>query len=247
MGDRGSNGVFPSEKWRIVRDIWTSAQVKLPKVMRWKKYFDHFGDIRRQDCLQHSYAIGFIADAAILMLAPFIRLDSHLLLTAFQVHDIGEGELGRDVVLSLKNKYADDDLNEYLAFIERYRSLPTAVFDHYNRAFLLQYCLELDKHQGFPIEAQCVMAELAETKRYEALAFHAIEIWDYLLYALEQYQTVENGYILHIVISGHFDQYEKLCLELPGFEHVFWTADVRAWCLRFLREHPPCPCGGYLS
>lgn len=243
MSGNAINGQFPSELWENCLSVWSSVQIDMPKVIRWTRYIEHFKEIRRQNCLQHTFAISMIADMIMIMLEPYVKLDKFLLNRAFAVHDIGEGELNRDV--PYVDKKECHDLQEYNAFCRRFEKLPESIFDAYHRAFLLQFCLE--NPDSFPPEARTVMAELARTKKMEALAFEAIEHWDYFLYALEQYKQTGNGYVLHIVLHVNIVLFDKLIKELPGLKELFWNDMISDWCKTFYDNHDICPFGGYVS
>jgi hypothetical protein len=163
------------------------------------------------------------------MLEPFVRLDQSLLSAAFKIHDFGEGELNRDIPQPEKTE--DHDLQEYLAFCQRFKRLPKPVFEHFQRAFLLQFCLDFT--DNFPDEAKEIMADLAKNKKMEALVFRAVEYWDYLLFALEQYAVNEDGVLLTILLKNHTGVLENLKKELPGFEQLFWTEKIQNWCAKF--------------
>ncbi len=236
---------IPAEFLQNCVDVWSGIQVRMPKVIRWGRFIEKNDELRKQDCLQHTIALSVLGNIMITMLSKYVDLDKHLLLTAFLIHDLGEGELGRDIVLAEKNVEADDDLDEYLAVRNMFSFLPKEAFDEFHRAFLLQFCLE--EHKGFPSDAREIMAELAETRKMEALAFYAIERWDYFMYAFEQFQKNNDRHILHVVIGGHGNELERINLELPGFKEQFWTDDVRQWCYNFYNCNEPCPHGGYIG
>ena len=68
-----------------------------------------------------------------------MKIDSRLVLTALTVHDLGEGEIGKDTLYLDKNISAD--LEEYKGFRNRYEPLGKS-FDCLNRAFLLQFAIK---------------------------------------------------------------------------------------------------------
>lgn len=223
------NGKFPDKFWNDCQAIWSDVQTSLKNVIRWTNRRKVMPGLRIQDCLQHSFSIGLLGDIVIIMLEPFVRLDQSLLSTAFKIHDFGEGELNRDIPFPEKTE--DHDLQEYLAFCQRFKRLPKSVFEHFQRAFLLQFCL--DPTDNFPNEAKEVMADLAKSKKMEALVFRAVEYWDYLLFALEQYAVNEDAVLLTILLKNHTGAFKKLKTELPGFEQLFWTEEIQNWCAKF--------------
>lgn len=71
----------------------------------------------------------------------------------------------------------------------------------------------------------------------EAMIFQAIECWDYVLYAQEQYELLGNERILAQTLRNQIPQLESLARELPGFAKVIWTPEVRGWHMAFLDKH----------
>ena len=211
---------------------WKAPQVGLPKVIRWAQYVAD-GNVRRQNTLQHSLAITILGAIVIAQIsaASAAELDGELLLTALAIHDEGEGELGRDTLW--KDKSTEGDLAEYLAFRKRHEMLGPA-WRSLHVAFLLQFCLK--NPSEFPEDAREIMEDLATTHRYEALAFEALEKWDYLLYAFEQYLERGNEKILAEVLRNHVPGFDRLATELPGFTAI-WTPELSAWASSFLKQH----------
>ncbi len=222
---------FTNPGWLSVLDVWHAGQVGLPEVVRWKKYLEKGGGVRRQDSLQHSFSITLLARMLIEKLRPHVALDGELLLTASLVHDFGEGEIRKDTLFIDKN--AEGDLREYSAFAARFMQLPNELFEPFCRAFLLQFALK--NPENFPPAARTIMRALAQEKRMEALAFEALEYWDYLLYALEQYRTHGNAKILAQTLRNVISPLRKLAVLLPGFSAEVFTEEVDDWCLGFMR------------
>lgn len=207
--------------WMGINDIWLTTQVIFQGVHRWSRYEDK--GIRTQDVLQHSYSITVLAKIFALKISPYIANFNHdLLLTSFLLHDHGEGELKRDICFG--NKGNGDDLAEYEAFTRRYRKLEDSVFLHLEKAYLLQYALK-DKPE-FPARAQFIIEHLAVDNYYEALAFEAVELWDYLLYAYEQVNNGCDPTILSDVSRNHWERLNHLAELLPGLFETIWTPVV---------------------
>ncbi len=207
--------------WPGVSDVWLTAQTILTDVYRWSRYQQD--PIRLQNDLQHSYSVTILAKMVIEMISPYNPgLDKELILSAFLVHDHGEGELKRDIPYGYKTD--DEDVKEYLAFKARYGQLNANVFSGFEKAYLLQYCLK--DRNDFPEEAIAVMSELKKYKHIEALAFSAIENWDYLLYAMEQDRENRSSIILKRVTGNHLKQFEDFAQKLPGFRETIWTEKI---------------------
>ncbi len=205
-------------------EIWRAGQTQLPEVRRWATFEEKQGT-RRQNTLQHTYALAIFTIIFLERVRPFLaHLDEMLVLQAVVLHDHGEGELGRDVLYP--NKSSDHDLAEYKAFHKRFR--PLREFRSHHEAYLLQYCL--GDHQHFPREAQRILRRLAKKKRNEAWAFQAIENFDYLFYAVEQYKESGNKDILAHVLGNVAPKLDKLVEEVAGFAEGFWTPEFKDWC-----------------
>ncbi len=221
------------DDWRETLDVWKSGQTQLPSVVRWSKYIDKDQGARKQDSLQHSYSLSVLG---VLMLARLRRqgmLDEVLVLTALLLHDHGEGEIGKDTLYV--DKSTEGDLAEYLAFRARYGRLSPEEFTFVHRAFLLQFALK--DPPEFPEDARAIMRCLRLDHRADCLAFDALERWDYVLYALEQYAERGNEKILVQTLRNQLPKLDLLARDLPGFRQAVWTdetaADARAFLARF--------------
>lgn len=218
--------------WPGISDIVLTAQIIFKGVYRWSRLGK---GVRRQDVLQHSYSITILSRIISEKLSYHIGLDKDLITTAFLVHDHGEGELKRDICQGNKNKNGnDDDLCEYLAFIKRYEKLEPEVFYIFHRAFLLQFCLK--DHKDFPQYAIDTMEELAVVNYFEALTFRAIELFEYLLYAMEQDKKGNRPGLLLEVYDSNFSELEEIMKKLPGFSEEIWTEEVSAFFEAYLRK-----------
>lgn len=224
---------FTDSGWLHVLDVWGAGQISLPAVVRWGKYIERDGGARRQDSLQHSFSITLLARMLIEKLRPHVVLDGELLMTAALVHDLGEGEIGQDTLYI--DKDVGGDLREYNAFMSRFMQLSNELLGEFVRAFLLQFALK--NPENFPPAARKVMEELAREKRMEALAFEALERWDYVLYALEQYLKRGNAQILVQTLRHQIPHLRELAVLLPGFGTEVFTESVYDWCLQFMRAH----------
>ncbi len=168
-------------------------------------------------------------------LSFFVTLDEALLERAALIHDHGEGELQMDVPYAEKKD--EDDVREYEAFRRRYGTLDRRSFDRFHRAFLLQFVNKPDAAAKLPDDARDVTVELAETRAVEALVFNALEKWDYVLYALEQYEHLENAFILAEVLGRQMAELDESARLIPGFAQEIWTPEIRTWCVHFLADH----------
>lgn len=226
---------MPSEQlfdlWKNERDVWKSGQIGLPKVIRWDGYVQdaEHGGARAQDTLAHSYSLTVLG--LMLMEQLPLPIDKHLMATSFLVHDHGEGELGRDILYAQKTEQGD--LDEYSAFQKRFSVLGD-VYPFFERAFLIQFALKAPT--SFPPDAQRVMSTLAERNKTECLFFDAVERFDYLLYALEQYEERGNTKILVHVLRKQLPHLSRLVGVLPAFSSI-WTPDTESLCKAFLAEH----------
>jgi hypothetical protein len=222
---------FPDKQWLRILDFWKRGQEKLPLVVRWSKYLDEPPGVRRQDTLQHTYAMLELTDMFVTRLRRYIKLDGLLLMRAVMLHDAGEGELGADTLY--QDKTMQGDVHEYLAFAESLKSLEPDIAAEFNLAFLLQFALKGD-FSAFPPAAQTELETLANANYFEALAFEAIERWDYVLYALEQYLDKKNERIFVQVLRNQTPHLNRLALDLPGFGVEVWKTATRQWCEEFL-------------
>lgn len=221
--------------WNDVLSVWTSCQVGLPQVTRWSKYYQENGQIRarKQDSLQHSHSIDILGHIFCHKIRGYISLDEILLLKALAIHDHGEGILLFDT--HYVDKSEDGDLQEYNAFVSSYHVFSEELFEEFHRAFLLQFALK--NPASFPLEARVIMVELARTNKLECLAFNAIERWDYVLYALEQFLFYGNVKILVQVLRHQMSHLDRLAKDLTGFGEQIWTSSVCSWFSEFLARY----------
>lgn len=222
-------------RWNRIIDVWRSGQVQLPKVIRWSRFSKRAEPIREQNCLQHSYSLTVLVNIIIVKLSSFIALDESLLQRAALVHDHGEGELQSDVPYTQKTN--EDDIHEYEAFCRRYGVLDRRSFEHFHRAFLLQFVAKPEAVAKLPKDAREIIGDLAQTRADEALLFSALERWDYVLYAIEQHQHLGNEFILAEVLGNQMPELDEYARRIPGFSQEIWTPGIRAWCVRFLAEY----------
>jgi hypothetical protein len=162
-----------------------------------------------------------------------MELDRGLLMTALAVHDLGEGETGKDTLYI--DKSIEGDLEEYQAFLRRYKlSKKGPMFNYLHRAFLLQFALA--NPQNFPLSARALMSGIAITNRLEAMVFDVVERWDYVLYAVEQYYERGNEKILVQTLRHQIPHLNRLSNELPGFGEKIWTKEISIWATELLKD-----------
>lgn len=221
--------------WDDVLCVWRSCQVGLPQVMRWSKYHQENGQprTRKQDSLQHSHSIAVLGHIFCHKIRGYILLDEILLHRALLIHDHGEGEILRDT--HYVDKSENGDLDEYCAFVKCYSSLPEDLFAEFHRSFLLQFAWR--NPISFPWEARVIMNELAMTHASECHAFDAIERWDYILYAVEQFIDFGNAKILVQTMRNQMNHMDRIVEELPGFGDRIWTNSIRSSFVDLLARH----------
>lgn len=249
-----------------MQNWWTAMQIRPREIVRWSRFqSDQFiekeqarqlfeqsepsAGIRRQSVLQHSYGLAVLFSYVFPLLvrhlssAGQLNLDMGLLFMAFLVHDQGEpltanGDVQRNV------KENSDDVAEWNAFAKTLEAVPDNVSFFQRRAFLLQFCLKSDEdREQFPALARVALEDLKEKKRNEALVFQALELWDYLMYALEQAVELGNAKILYTIMKGDrekegdWDEYLALCDQLPGYREELMTEEVQAWLEEFFQRY----------
>ncbi len=220
--------------------LWSQSQLMLPNVVRWGGFYGR-GKCRRQDDLEHSHSVQLAGSFIIGKLKKHLVFDSDLLRDALLLHEMGEAILQRDVLANIKNGDPYHDAREYAAFlesIESIRTLDSCLYDYYQKAFLLQFCLGNGTLKGFPEPAYALMRQLASECRIEALLFKAIERWDYVLFAYEQAVQRQSLLLLVGVLHDEMTPLNQLALELPPFGREIWTPEVEQEAGRFVANHP---------
>lgn len=218
--------------WPEIYQPWLSVQEKLPQVLRWKKYY-LAGSTRQQDSLQHTGSLVLLGIIALARLRPYVELDEGLVLSALAIHDFGEGEIGHDTVYI--DKSLAGDLAEYQAFGDVFEPLGEPAFQSVHRAFLLQFAAK--ETDSLPADAQGIIEQLRQEAPLEFAAFEAIERWDYLLYAFEQYRDRGNEVILVQTLRHQLPHLERIAGILPGFRETIWPDRIAGWFRGFVDEH----------
>lgn len=220
------------DDWGKLLDAWGSGQLGLPAVMRWSKNAGA-GRARKQDSLQRSYGIAMLGKIFLERMRPYLKLDGELIVTALLLHDPGEEELGRDALDV--DKTDQGGLDEYFAFRTRFEPLGPDVFDALHAAYLLQFVFK--GREGLPEDARHIVDALAVAKRWEAQALDALERWDLVLFALEQYRELGDEVGLTRVLRDQTPKLERYARDLHGFREVVWTDGIAAACRSFVEAH----------
>jgi len=221
--------------WNDIINVCLNGQILLPQVKRWSRFRENREGTRVQDVLQHSYEAPITGRVLVGLIEPHLprALDMDLLHTAFQVHDYAEGLTKCDHQAVLK--VIQNDVDEYQAFVEQFRSLPPKIFDQFHRAFLLQFAHK--DHARFPEEARAILTDHAANRALENLVFQAAEIWGYLLFTFEQYRDRGNRHMMANMLLNHLDEMDRLAAQLPGFKEVIWTPEIRNWATEFIKQN----------
>ena len=69
----------------------------------------------------------------------------------------------------------------------------------------------------------------------EALVFEAVERFDYVLYALEQYLERGNEKILVQVLRNRVPRLDRLASCLNDFGKLIWTEKISDWARDFIK------------
>jgi hypothetical protein len=218
---------FVIEEWVFILDAWMKPQVLMSEVVRWGSYLQTNGgaSIRRQNTLQHTHSLWFMADLLLFKLSGYVQLDEVLIMRACHYHDVGESLCGFDVPYAFKN--TEQDLNEYLAFCDLHSKLDEEFFMKTKKAFLLQFAGK--DMAGFPDEALKIMELLNEQNRYEVLFFEALERLEYFFYPLEHcLDGKDHLVLLKSVVENQCPSLDRLADSLPGFKETMWTPEISA-------------------
>lgn len=207
-------------------DAWSRPQQSLREVPRWKKYVKR--GTRPQDTLQHSYSFALFAVYIFARLRTHLEFDENFVLRAVLLHDLGEGEIKVDTLYIDKNH--DADIAECDAFLHRFGN---SFGKDGREAFLLQFAVKANRMASYEKE----LCEILRRRPVEVLVFEAIERFDYLLYALEQWIKRGKVKILVQVLRNQAPHLSRLCAVLPDLREVLWTTDLEKWSDAFLDLH----------
>ncbi|MFA6432768.1 MAG: hypothetical protein WCV82_03085 [Candidatus Paceibacterota bacterium] len=217
---------------------WRRLQHGQEKITRFNRYLDVFGHkMRHQNGDQHRASVCFLFTDAMIRMSEYCELDQLLLTRCINHHDEPEGITGIDTPCI--HKTDNDDLVEYLVFACLYEQQGPLVWKEMQRSFLLQFCLT--NPACFPDDARQVMADLARTRRHEALFFEGVQRVDYLYYAYECFAEHGIVRILHEVANNQLDRLDTIADQLPGFRQVVWTAERSDFLNRFVVLMTPEP------
>lgn len=228
---------FPQIDTLELQRVWSSLQTIMQGLYRWKRFREVNPLLRKQDLNQHSLSLTFLGASFLpqLMRYPELAsLDTHLFLTTFVVHDVGEGLLERDV--SLTEKGTRDDVDEYVAFRDFIAGLPVPMQVHLRRAFLLQFALDEEKWSSFDDVAWSILQDLSKTRRQEAIIFTVVEHYDYLMYMIEGYRAGDS-YLLYEALKTEIKVWPRLKELCPAFGTVMLTPELEAWFMEFRRQY----------
>lgn len=226
---------LPDNHLLVVQRLWTQLQTVLntDRVLRWQRFAGLHAGIRNQNLMEHSFSITALGGYVLERLRPFFpNLKRDLVLLALPLHDIGEAILGRDV--SFVHKTSSHDVDEYEAFKQVIRDLPPEVQETYMEAFLLQFCLDKGKWDGFDEEAQAILRSLASCSLWEARVFNLIEHVDYLMFMLEAYEAGNDYLLYHTLTSTEIKFWKEL---IPGIREAILPVDLYEWCLDFVANY----------
>ncbi len=224
--------------------MWEKSQFDLHEVIRWKKYLSDGVATEKmvpQSTLQHTLSFSLFSNMAVMLLSPHVEqssgkpLDEALLQRTFNIHDLGEGLIKRDVLAH--EKTAHHDLEEYLAFLENISSLPSQVQQKMKYAFLLQFAI--DNPEEFPKDAREMMDEIRDKHYYEMLTFKALERFEYLFYPI--WMEKNHPHLLTWVIRNQLPSYQEFTNMLPGFRQEIFTHSIEKWMYEYLDAHKDLP------
>lgn len=230
-------------KWKgEILPVWELIQVLLKNYRRWARFQagELAGLAREQTCLEHVLSITILARIImekIHILHVFKDMD--LLLSAFEVHDLGEavlaqklGEEEGDVPYPMKK--SADNVAEFWAYSRVFgRKMVPSQF--WLKAFLLQFCLNDVK--GFPEGARRIMSYLAKEHRWAALLFTMTEHLDYIAYGYREF--TERRFPLTLVsifAEDHFQILDGVAREVVGVSELVWTPAYKAELEEIRRE-----------
>lgn len=231
-----------SSSFTLLYRLWESSQ-NLENVFRWSEYYEDGIDkgMKKQSVLSHEHTFSVFAGTAARLLNPYVfkktgkHLDLLLLETSFKFHDHGEGLLGRDIIAPKKT--SQDDLKEYLSFMEHIGDFPSFIKKEYEYAFLLQFALE--NPFCFPNDARCLMEDINSFHFFEALTFRALEKFEYLIFPMKNEK--KHKYLLTWVIRKQLHMFKEFSEELPGFRDVLFTVEVEEMLLQYLKKNENVP------
>lgn len=212
--------------------VWLTLQSGQERIIRWSRFLAKFPFLRKQTGHDHRCSIYFLCSSHLVLIRDYVHLDEALILDCCSVHDEAEGLLMVDVPANIKKD--TDDLAEYLAFRDMYHPLGPKIWRAKQMSFLLQTCV--NNPECFDNDAREVMSMLAKTKRFEALFFKGIEMLDYLYYAVEGSDAGAHG-LVQEVATHHVHKLDEIAEEVPGFERVVWTPELREHFMGVVSEH----------
>jgi hypothetical protein len=229
-------------------DVWRFVQTQPWKVFRWLKYWKEVYLIRKQNGLQHAMALILIVKKMrfeLQQLLPGFAIDWHLVEDCAFYHDWGEAldlKVGDKIAWEKSDHDDVDEYNRFVAYVERKYDNELEIYQ-LKRIFLLQFVLDNETMginpgvSNFPKEAQNILLDLFQTKKYEAMLFKLSENWDYFLYPIDEYRR--TGYAKSLVSVGSYNPQivREIGKHIPQVFIIFWTPEMECQTEVFLAEN----------
>ena len=230
------------ELQKLVRYAGPSLAIEqgMPQVVRWKPFHDIIPSLHPQNNAQHMLSVMFMATTMCAELSRYGHFDAGAVLGAFAVHDLGEGELLRDLVADRKSDA--EDLNEFLAFRSLISGLNADACLSMETSFLLQSAAK--NPECFPADARETMSLIQRCRPREILIFDAIQRFAYLMCPIQHWQQTGTVEFLIRVVRRQIAHYDRFAAELPGFAELYWTPSFRTEMLGLIAEHEGQFVGG---
>lgn len=224
-------------------EIWFTSQHPLDEVIRFSRFVERNPKLRKQSTLHHQHSVCMAIMPVLFNLKRkyFPELNTELLKDAFQWHDLPEGLLLQKKDVSVVNKKAHHDLEEYLAFeksTQHFKSQDFNLHVHFMEAYMLQFAHKSDAYLSiFPEEAMEVIVHLREHYPYEVVLFPALEKWEYLFYAYEGYLHHGDEVIWVNVLREHVSELSVFANEINGFREVVFPLHFEKSINKFIEDN----------
>jgi len=209
----------------------------LARVKRWNQ-FQESNDARPQTTLAHTASIML---AAIVVVNAEQRhnprpFNAGWIYETVALHDLGEmcrADDGCDVLFP--NKSTQTDKDEIVFFDKTASPLPIPIRELFRSRYLTQFFTHADLLSEEQKEL-VLRGTSHEEVEFLFLIFDAIEKYDYLLFAYNEFRTKGNECILVSMLRTNYSRLIELACTLPGFGQEVINPDVSSFASHLLAK-----------
>jgi len=218
---------------------WIMFQDGYKKIERWKGYRDVNPNIPFQTNLDHQNGVDFLTQFVLPSIGS-TSLRRRMTNTGVKNHEVGEIDNGDTL---WHNKTKDKHTKELTSFDKMFTSmefLSTRSLEILREAFLIQFISdEKVTFKGHPW-AEKMLFELRKNHEEDGRVLNAIELLDYVLFAMRAFNGCKDVVILKHVYCNQVKKLDEYSRTIVGFDK-WWTTDHSKTAHKFMRKYKDIP------